>query len=205
MALSTVACAVIIRICGRSLSGVVATNSRMRSRPLNSGIMLSTMSTSKVRSPRAVAPGAGSPSRPRRGRRREARDRAPSGFFLRRLPGESSRGGSCRWSALSVAGALALDLGEGELDHELRAVARDAGHDDRSAEPFDDVLGDRQAEPRTPRFVVKYGSKICIRSVAVIPGPRSATMMRRLPPAAAVFNITAGPLFWRQAPARVRR
>ncbi len=41
MALSIVACAVIMRICGRSLSGVVETSSRISSRPVISGIRLS--------------------------------------------------------------------------------------------------------------------------------------------------------------------
>ena len=50
MALSTVACAVIIRICGRSPSGVAATSSRISSRPVRSGIRLSTTSRSKGRS-----------------------------------------------------------------------------------------------------------------------------------------------------------
>src|SRR5216684_3829646 len=50
MALSTVAWAVIITICGRSASGMEAVTSRTRSSPERSGMRLSTTRTSKIRS-----------------------------------------------------------------------------------------------------------------------------------------------------------
>ena len=147
MALSTVACAVIMRISGRSASGVAATSSRMRSRPLPSGIRLSTTSRSKGRS-----------ARRRRASRvlvvvthswpsaRSARPRTLTIFS------SSSTSRMEPWAAMSEdrrrRGSGGFAARPGQVDVHGRALPGAALHRDGAAQRLHDVLGDGEAEAR---------------------------------------------------------
>ena len=138
--------------------------SRIRSRPLSSGITLSTMKTSNARSAEQTL---------RLARARGLDDvvagvaqraaRAPSGSFLRRR-----RGGWIRVGCHHAVPVGARGDRSRQVDADLGAAARCARHR-RSCRRGPRRCSWRSARPRPvpPRLVVKYGSKTRGRSAGV--------------------------------------
>src|SRR5258708_37386613 len=146
MAVSTVAWAGIMMICGRSPSGAEANKSRMSSSPVRSGIRLSTTKRSKVRrdskrwASRALEVATTSCPSSRRARPRALRSRSSSST-RRMLPWGSISGGP---------GAGRGDGGgrrRGQLDPDLRPFGGPILGGERAPQGVDDVRGDGEAEP----------------------------------------------------------
>ena len=158
------------------------TYSRIRSRPVSSGITLSTtqhveraLGEQPLRLARAAS------SRRPRGRRRAARGRAPSGSSLRRRRAESSRDVSCGGVRARPRGAVDAEARCGS------SVPRPGVLETAIVPPRPSTMFFAIGRPRPvpPRLVVKYGSKTCGRSAGAMPTPRSATTMRDAAVAAA--------------------
>ena len=168
MALSTVAWAVIMTICGRSLSALPATSSRMTSRPVMSDIRLSMTRTSNDCA--AIAFCAARPPGASVTRWPSARSARPTVFLI--FSSSSTR----RMEPVAVMSHSAAGL---------MPAAEAAGRDRLSSRarrtctaivpPRPSTMLRAMGSPRPvpDRLVVKYGSKICATWSAAMPPPRS--------------------------------
>ncbi len=194
IALSTVAWAVISTICGRSPSGTCRARWRMRSRPVRSGMTLSTTTASNARSASrrcaASPPWASATSWPssRRARASERRMRSSSSAISTDPVAGDSFGSTltcppCPWPSAETAA--------NRCGHPCRP-GRSPRSIIRPPSPSTMFLAMASPRPVPPRRVVKNGSKSRDAAAGSIPGPLSCTRNTTPPPSRGVSRSVMG-------------